>query len=718
MSKNPYTIHNEVLLSASKTAFLIGGNHSVLDYITGKKKPTITSLQNFQKNISSRAYVAKVCDCQYLHVIFPDKQSILQEEFPVKNVVRLGDIYLHSLGNSPSREVVLFPTAKLQSSGTPDVYQKLDTHLSDYGSLLVLEDILDRLGESPREAIEELRSQITIKKKTHGDLGGKLEPKLFQESTHLRTNWNHRHFNSGGTFNNGQVDIYLSPDAPIRKKVLIFGDSFYRLMLPHLSKIFTEVIFLRTPYLHPEMVQLIKPNVILTGNSERYLANVTADVNAPAFQIYSFHHHSQVKPTPLFLHAFTAVTSPSAATSKVFYEHIFNDLSQPKTIVGPSHIVRWGQYLKHGSLERPVSPSDLIGYGGAPVWSKKNLDMVEQRAQQNLKTLLIVADFRFGNEISLRENRDSIPLFISGFSGINAKAINPENDAFMLKRCLKALEAWNNKFNNSIKFIFWDLFCRQVQDRLAARHIADKKYHHPHWNLAPIQAMLPTNRVIDLVPLLSFPMHETMRLFIDGSSHPSLIGYKFIINCFIYETDAVTAYNKAVDDVERELFSVIDDVIKRKNGAVTVVGKSIWLDTILRYLGPSGLEKACRRGLFFLPLNSQIGYGADVKLHLPNHQQSTTIFVSTNGCLTDLTAQDQKTLDSFNLSLHNSTSLSWEANCSDVILSRNETPRSLYGALKPVNSLTEPLKLTDAEVELGPLGYPTMLGLVALLNAI
>nr|GFC67928.1 hypothetical protein [Tanacetum cinerariifolium] len=224
MSDNSYFIHNDVLLTKSKIAFLAGGNHSVLDYITGKKKPTADSIKNFGRNIASRAYIAEVCKSKFLHVIFPDKQSVMQDEFPLKNTVRLGDLYTTSLASTSLKHFVLFPTQALQSHSELEPFQKLDTHLSDHGSLIVLRAIVKCLGEDAQIEIDELQSLITVKQINNGDLGNKFSPKLTQESTLLKTNWNYQHFGSEGTFNNGQIDIYLSPNAPIQKKLLIFGD--------------------------------------------------------------------------------------------------------------------------------------------------------------------------------------------------------------------------------------------------------------------------------------------------------------------------------------------------------------------------------------------------------------------------------------------------------------------------------------------------------------
>lgn len=718
MSHESYTIHNDVLLTDSGVAFLIGGNHSVLNYITEKTKPSSNSFNNFAKNISRRAHIAHLCKAKYLHVIFPDKQSILRSEFPINNTIRLGDKYLQHMGVNPLINFVLYPSATLQRNHKNEVYQKLDTHLTDHGSLLVLRDILQKLDEPAGEALDELEKLITLKKKNNGDLGAKFTPNLFQESIHLKSNWNYQYFSSNGSFNNGQIDIYLSPDAAISKKILIFGDSFYRLMLKQFSKIFKEVIFLRTPYLHNEMIELIIPDIILTGNSERYLAEVASDLDAPAFQLYAYTHNAVSKPSFIFINSFGAVTSPNAAASKIFIKNIFDDLSQPKIIAGPSHMVRWGQHLKNGLVDRPSSVADLVGFGGAPIWSKKLIDSVENLTSIDTKILLMVGDFRFGNEICLHSSRETLPLFSSGFSGISSNAITQENDVFMLEKCKKALDVWNGKFNNKIHFIFWDLFCRQVQDRLAGRHISNKKYLHPNWNLAPIQALVPADKLIDLTPLLTLPMHEAVRLFIDGSSHPSHIGYLFIINSFIYGSDTVTAYNKAVYDVEKMIFSTVDLMLERRSTPVTICGRSVWLDTLIRYLGSSGVDILAEKGLTLVPFNSQIGHINNNSIEKLTQANSELYFVSEHGLISDVPSAYEPTFRDMEWVPTPKNSFAWESSCASIISKRNEKPHSLFGQLNPESAQVPLLDLSDADVELGPYGYPTISGILKFLNQI
>nr|GFC78604.1 hypothetical protein [Tanacetum cinerariifolium] len=242
-----------------------------------------------------------------------------------------------------------------------------------------------------------------------------------------------------------------------------------------------------------------------------------------------------------------------------------------------------------------------------------------------------------------------------------------------------------------------------------------KKYEHPNWNLAPLQSTLPAEQVIDVAPLLRLPMHEVMRLFIDGSSHPSYIGYQFILNCFVYGSSAMTAYNKAVHDVETLIFNAVKNLIKRKNAPLIMCGQSVWLDTLMRYLGPSGTVKAQSLGLALIPFNPQLGYSTGAVESLLGENVETVI-ITDNGALSDLPARFQTLINDGQLTRPASSHVAWEASCQEIIRARNETPRSLHGTLMAVSSSARRVEVSDADVELGPFAYPTISGIIKLLD--
>ncbi|WP_306602698.1 hypothetical protein [Azonexus sp.] len=307
----------DVLLTRNNVAFLIGGNHGVLRFATGELTPSAESLAAFSDNIASRVVLARNANFNYLHVIFPDKQSVLSDDFPFTPLHRLGDAYMACL-NPRLCPHVLWPADQLKLE-TKSPFLPLDTHMTDHGSLAVLRIMLQAIGMEADGALERIGSRIVRLQRWQGDLGSKFDPPLFQEGLLLEPDWPKIRFRSPGGFNDGMVDIVFNPEAQVDKTVLLFGDSFFRMMLSHLSAVFTRVICLRTRFLHPEMVTLIRPNIVFTGNAERYLSNVSPDTEAQAFALYPHPWGSKdLSDDAGFLAAWAAVTAPYSQRSKQF----------------------------------------------------------------------------------------------------------------------------------------------------------------------------------------------------------------------------------------------------------------------------------------------------------------------------------------------------------------------------------------------------------------
>lgn len=310
-----WRIENDVLVSGTGVAFLAGGNQQPLQYATGELTPSPESLRVFARNLTARSQDTAARGIAFAHVVFPDKQSVLTEEFPFQPVVRLGETYLDQLPEALASRVV-YPVSELRQQ--PASCLPLDTHLSHTGSLVVLRNMLSAVDIVAPEALDRVAGRITKPRRWSGDLGSKLLPEQFQEALHLDPDWTIEEFNSGGGFNDGMVDVLLSPEAPVNATVLLFGDSFFRLMLRHLSGIFTRVICLRTRFYHREMVELIEPDIIFTGNAERYLSRVYSDENALPFALYRASRGVAEPFEPDFLEAWRSVSSPRAAQSRAF----------------------------------------------------------------------------------------------------------------------------------------------------------------------------------------------------------------------------------------------------------------------------------------------------------------------------------------------------------------------------------------------------------------
>jgi hypothetical protein len=450
-----WRIESEVLITTSGVAFLVGGNHEPLKHATGELRPSVGSLRSFSENIESRASHTEARGIPYAHVVFPDKQSVLVDEFPFEPVVRLGGIY-HDHASSVAAAHIIYPAADLQA--VDGSCMPLDSHLSDTGSWVVLRHMLEAVGVDAPAALTAIERRITRPRRWPGDLGGKLKPQLFQEVLHLDPDWEFTELNSGGGFNDGMIDILFSPDAPVDRTVLLFGDSFFRMMLKHLSGVFTRVICLRTRFYHREMVELIEPDIVFTGNAERYLSHVDSDDEATPFMLYRPVRGITEHFEPEFLDAWRSVASPRTAKSKSYL--VDNRVAKEKEVsrvtdretrrimtAAPTDLV--GAEAVHGSRARAC-------YDAAPFLSLKHttyFSVYDQLFSRFVGKAPVIVEVGVLNGGSLYMWRE----FFGADARIIGVDLNP--DATWLRQ-----EGFEIHIGDQSDPQFWEEFFRQVGD--------------------------------------------------------------------------------------------------------------------------------------------------------------------------------------------------------------------------------------------------------------
>ena len=134
-----------------------------------------------------------------------------------------------------------------------------------------------------------------------GDLALHFDPARTETFELLAGRWRVLALGNGlSAGNDGILDILISRDAVFSKRLLVFGDSFLRQMLTMLSRFFAEIVFCRTRFFHTEMMELLRPDVVLTGNVERYLSSVPSDRERPFFLNYPGLMQRSLQPNKLF----------------------------------------------------------------------------------------------------------------------------------------------------------------------------------------------------------------------------------------------------------------------------------------------------------------------------------------------------------------------------------------------------------------------------------
>lgn len=453
----------------------------------------------------------------------------------------------------------------------------------------------------------------------------------------------------------------------------------------------------------------------------RHQNNLTIDIpNSNLLLISAFNFFIQRQQINKFIAYYEDLLKMNLPLSLLhtFAERYETFKNRPKAdwVVGPSHVIRWQEHIKNNVVPSALQASHFIGIAGAPIWSKRQLELVTQKVA-HASVAVLVPDFRFGNAICLASPAIEDTM-ADGFLAIDQRALTLDCNHNMQDRAIKALHVWHQQFGAQARYVFWCLFGRQVTDRFHGRYLTPQGYAHPSFNYNDVVSKLTALNIVDLSPLLRMPMNEVIRLFIDSSCHPSQIGYLFLNNVLLKGLNTLEAYQAAVLEVENQLISAAEKIAVKQGGKVLITGYSIWLDTLIRYMGAQGIQKLADIGVVIAPFNAFPGQCAPLKNTIKGsedlHAYESVIVVSAKKMDLSVVLAGQTHIDqSFWQTV---PCVDWEGATVPIIEARREKPVfEKFHPNLPSNQEMIQAVLTAKDVEQGAAGTPSFSGLMALL---
>jgi hypothetical protein len=271
--------------------FLAGGAHTPVLYSRGEKPIPKQSLSVFWNNQRWRQKALGNRNIRHIHLIAPDKHSACPEVFPEKITVSVGKTFLQAAPSPDLASSVLYPVEELAADFRRNC-SKVDTHFTPHGTGVICLALLRRLADHEVEAdlARCLALPETVMEPWTGDLGHRFNPPRTEPKISLKIGSQVMRFNNNVKGNNGIIDLYINK-SPLERslgRVMLFGDSYGRQMASMLSNFAEEIMFLRTPYLHIELVNSAKPDLVITENAERYLPSSLPDSKRPVFFLMPF----------------------------------------------------------------------------------------------------------------------------------------------------------------------------------------------------------------------------------------------------------------------------------------------------------------------------------------------------------------------------------------------------------------------------------------------
>lgn len=288
--------------------FLTGGNHDVIKLFTGESPPDERSPNIYANNIINRQRFCSARDITYKSVVFPEKLQALREyhDIEVESVYEKHYIPALERNSISNQSYPLEPIKNVLG------FFKTDTHLNLAGMVAATKSILKDTLISNNDIESYIRAinQCAQRGAFCGDLGRKFEPKIEETAERGRPCGKQTILNNGmQSGNDGLMILAENPEALHDVKLLIFGDSFFRQLIPHLGYFFKNIIFLRTRYFHSDIVKSVSPSIVFSGLAERYLSRCYSDEYANNFFAYPYLKARSIDPSEQFSKMFTALFS-------------------------------------------------------------------------------------------------------------------------------------------------------------------------------------------------------------------------------------------------------------------------------------------------------------------------------------------------------------------------------------------------------------------------
>lgn len=268
--------------------FLYRGNNDLIGAYQPERAPRQRlQAQQWIELLANREERAQALGIQFLQVMVPESASILTDKFPVKisaPTVVMGEVD-RAMASNPA--YISGYDALRQKHGLPVVFRKVDSHLSPTGAWLIFREILKRLGHPDLADPVFEHGEVLI-----GDLSLRLlgfpiyeaipyPAKAFTAPYEAYLVQTELHHSPSG--HNGSYAHFKNDSAPIDKKVIVFGNSFFEFGRKPMAltwwaaRWFREFQFIWSPNIDFDYVQKERPDILIGQTIERFLPRVASE---------------------------------------------------------------------------------------------------------------------------------------------------------------------------------------------------------------------------------------------------------------------------------------------------------------------------------------------------------------------------------------------------------------------------------------------------------
>jgi len=272
--------HRDALMGRNGHAFLTGGSNNLIRQYGKENEEALTS-SSWYSLVKTRNEKINSLNSKFVQIIIPEKMSVYPELLPFE--IETPTNNLSDLENKLSAEnfyisiIDLF--SKKKQENKEKLYKKLDTHLQPIGSYEVFSHIVFSVFNFIAKE-REFNKEIICK----GDLSDRILGEFIfdkfydtENDDFMSDRVNIETFLGVPGKHTGQYSIWNNPSAPIKKKVLAFGNSFFGNCLDQgclgwwFSNYFENFYGVWSPDVDFSLVEKEKPDLVICQTAERFM---------------------------------------------------------------------------------------------------------------------------------------------------------------------------------------------------------------------------------------------------------------------------------------------------------------------------------------------------------------------------------------------------------------------------------------------------------------
>jgi len=262
--------------------FLDNDSNYVVKQHTGEVILSDSELELWRLTLENRIAWLKYKGIPYIFFVPPDSHAIYPEYLPdhiqpaaTRPVSQIYD----ALKSSPEVEFV-YPLKQMKSRKDDMlVCCTTDSHWTHFGAYIAYCELMKSVRKYfPSIKILEEDDLIFDEQSFLGDLGSKLEPQQEGMMVYGRVaNPSAIQTQNNNIINRGNITVYQGRDSSMPSAIL-FRDSYGMWIDPYMAESFSKLVVVASPLLEHDIIEQIKPDIVISELAERFLIKVPDDL--------------------------------------------------------------------------------------------------------------------------------------------------------------------------------------------------------------------------------------------------------------------------------------------------------------------------------------------------------------------------------------------------------------------------------------------------------